>query len=89
MTHTRYSRQRKGIRTSFGPTAAVMRDIITAIAVHDTDAAIKNSFRRLQRQSHATSRHPLADGNLAMHFGHCAQFALMDIDLIQCHCCPQ
>ena len=24
---------------------------------------------------------PLADGNLAMHFGHCAQFALMDIDL--------
>lgn len=26
---------------------------------------------------------PLADGKLCMHFGHCATFALLDVDLVQ------
>ncbi len=65
------------------PTAAIMRDIITAITVNDTDAAIKKTASEEPRKDKAMLRIaiPLADGNLAMHFGHCARFALMDIDL--------
>ena len=32
-----------------------------------------------QEPDHAF-RHPLADGKLAVHFGHCASFALLDVD---------
>jgi ATP-binding protein involved in chromosome partitioning len=65
------------------PTAAIMRDIITAITVRDTSACPHKKNSEEQPKEKATMRIaiPLADGNLAMHFGHCAQFALMDIDL--------
>lgn len=68
---------------AISPTAAAMRDIITSITVRDTSACLHKNTSEKQHKDTATMRIaiPLAEGKLAMHFGHCAQFALIDVDL--------
>ncbi|MCK5861996.1 MAG: P-loop NTPase [Candidatus Hydrogenedentes bacterium] len=65
------------------PTAAIMRNIITSITDRDTECPLKKSVSKQPDKEKTTMRIaiPLADGKLAMHFGHCSQFAMMDVDL--------
>ncbi|HDP34707.1 MAG TPA: chromosome partitioning protein ParA, partial [Candidatus Hydrogenedentes bacterium] len=64
------------------PTAAIMHDIISSIMTPPPGATVTVNEEQPQKE-HTTMRIavPLADGKLAMHFGHCEQFALMDLDL--------
>jgi len=71
------------------PTAAVMRDIIRpflALDLPDPPAEVKSkSDSKSESQSEKENTImriaiPLADGQLALHFGHCEQFALLDVD---------
>jgi Mrp family chromosome partitioning ATPase/predicted Fe-Mo cluster-binding NifX family protein len=64
------------------PTAAIMRDIIQPIAALDEiDAPTR--LPEIAKEKEARQMRiaiPLADGKLAMHFGHCERFALVDAD---------
>jgi len=71
------------------PTAAVMQDIIRpflALDHPDPPAEVKSkSDSKSESQSEKENTImriaiPLADGLLALHFGHCEQFALLDVD---------
>ncbi|MEW5722673.1 MAG: iron-sulfur cluster carrier protein MrpORP [Thermodesulfobacteriota bacterium] len=65
------------------PTAAIMRDIIQAIAELDrATEEPKQELEPVEIKEDQTMRIaiPLADGKLAMHFGHCECFALLDVD---------
>jgi predicted Fe-Mo cluster-binding NifX family protein len=57
--------------------AAIVRSIIGPIAAFDykTDRALVN-----KQENHMRIAVPLAEGKLTMHFGHCADFALVDVD---------
>jgi ATP-binding protein involved in chromosome partitioning len=59
------------------PTAAIVRNIIRPIAVLDykTDRTLEN-----KQENHMRIALSLAEGKLTMHFGHCAHFALVDVD---------
>jgi predicted Fe-Mo cluster-binding NifX family protein len=59
------------------PTAEIMRGIIAPLLALDT-AAPNNT--ELEGRNMIRIAIPMADGKLAMHFGHCAQFALVEVD---------
>lgn len=64
------------------PTAEIMRCIIGPIAALDKISVVEKDTDTI---SHKENKHmkiaiPLADGKLAMHFGHCERFALVDVD---------
>lgn len=64
------------------PTAAIMRKITEPIQALDTgrvpdDTTGKQNLKEDQNMRIAI---PLAEGKLAMHFGHCAHFALVDVE---------
>ena len=67
------------------PTAAIMRDIIQPIAALDQIDAPKQSSETVEKKEdkHMRIAIPLADGKLAMHFGHCERFALVDVDPVR------
>jgi len=64
------------------PTAIIMREIIQPIMAldhtDDTKQASKIIYTKENNQMRIAI--PLADGKLAMHFGHCECFALVDVD---------
>jgi Mrp family chromosome partitioning ATPase/predicted Fe-Mo cluster-binding NifX family protein len=66
------------------PTAALMRDIIQPIAALDqvkSDSPKQASeIVKQEENNHMRIAIPLAEGKLAMHFGHCERFALVDVD---------
>jgi ATP-binding protein involved in chromosome partitioning len=64
------------------PTAAIMRKIIEPIAALDTRQPVQKSEGAVVRKEAALMRIaiPLAEGKLSIHFGHCEQFALVDVD---------
>lgn len=64
------------------PTAAAMRDIIRPIAAMDGDGEAVKPLENTTTMEVKKMRIaiPLADGRLAMHFGHCERFALIDTD---------
>lgn len=64
------------------PTAEIMRGIIGPIAALEKISVVEKDTETI---SHKENKHmriaiPLADGKLAMHFGHCERFALVDVD---------
>lgn len=67
---------------SSSPTAGILRDIIGPILALDQTDLPKPSIETLETIKEKTMRIaiPLADGKLAMHFGHCERFALVDAD---------
>lgn len=63
------------------PTAGILRDIIAPIIALDDAAATTPDFPSPPAQENAMRfAIPLADGKLTPHFGHCAAFALLDVD---------
>ena len=64
------------------PTAAIMRDIIQPIAALDQIDVPEEPSKTIQKKEdkHMRIAIPLAEGKLAMHFGHCERFALVDVD---------
>lgn len=69
-------------RFAQSPTAEAMRDIIRPIAAMDGNGE-SAEIRDVKREKEGKSMRiaiPLADGRLAMHFGHCERFALIDAD---------
>jgi ATP-binding protein involved in chromosome partitioning len=61
------------------PTAEIMRKITQPIAALD-EVAEKVTENIKQENNQMRIAIPLADGKLAMHFGHCERFALLDVD---------
>ena len=64
------------------PTARIMQDIIRSVLALDTpDEPDLNHEQTVPTEvTPMKIAIPLADGKLAMHFGHCAHFALLDVD---------
>jgi len=64
------------------PTAAIMRDIIEPIAALDQIDPSNKSVETVHNRKDPVMRIaiPLAGDKLAMHFGHCERFALVDAD---------
>lgn len=64
------------------PTAEIMRKIIDAIAALDDENKINEKVaENIQEENgHMKIAIPLADGKLALHFGHCERFALIEVD---------
>ncbi len=64
------------------PTAAILRDIIGPIMALDVIDLSNHSLETKEMKGNSLMKIaiPLADGKLAMHFGHCERFALVDID---------
>jgi Mrp family chromosome partitioning ATPase/predicted Fe-Mo cluster-binding NifX family protein len=67
------------------PTAKIMRDIIAPIAALDGGQSADHPPQPVEPIEHRENKHlriviPLADGRLTSHFGHCASFALVDVD---------
>ncbi|RJX26515.1 MAG: chromosome partitioning protein ParA [Desulfurivibrio sp.] len=65
------------------PTARIMREIIETIAALDQrlpEHPPSPSENENREDRHMRIVIPLADGRLTSHFGHCASFALVDVD---------
>jgi Mrp family chromosome partitioning ATPase/predicted Fe-Mo cluster-binding NifX family protein len=64
------------------PTAIIMREIIQPIMAldHTDDAKQASKIIYTKENNQMRIAIPLADGKLAMHFGHCECFALVDVD---------
>ncbi len=63
------------------PTAEIMQEIIQPIAALDETNADKKATGKIRQEDNQMRiAIPLADGKLAMHFGHCERFAFVDID---------
>ncbi|OGJ87413.1 MAG: chromosome partitioning protein ParA [Candidatus Raymondbacteria bacterium RifOxyA12_full_50_37] len=62
------------------PTAKIMRDIIQPIIALDQQNHSIENIETSKKDMNMKIAIPLADGKLAMHFGHCEQFALVDAD---------
>ncbi|MCX7020032.1 MAG: iron-sulfur cluster carrier protein MrpORP [Candidatus Sumerlaeota bacterium] len=64
------------------PTAQALRDIIIPIAALDETGAAGDITKPIKalEEIHMRIAIPLANGKLAMHFGHCECFALVDVD---------
>ena len=66
------------------PTAQVMQNIIQPIAALDETKVDKKATQKTRQEDNCMRiAIPLADGKLAMHFGHCERFALIDVDQAQ------
>lgn len=71
-----------------GTTASAMRNILRPIAALDTTTTFQAppDHNDVPSDDHKKENHvmriavPLANGKLAMHFGHCEKFALIDVD---------
>lgn len=63
-------------------TAAAMREIIRPIAAMDGngESLVKDIAQKEKERESMRIAIPLANGRLAMHFGHCERFALIDAD---------
>lgn len=63
-------------------TAGIMRDIIAPIiALDDATTPVESTpSASNEKENNMRFAIPLADGKLTAHFGHCASFALVDID---------
>lgn len=63
-------------------TAAAMREIIRPIAALDGngESPRNEELKNVKESKSMRIAIPLADGRLAMHFGHCERFALVDAD---------
>lgn len=63
-------------------TAAAMREIIRPIAALDGNGELRGEeeIKKDKEDKFMRIAIPLADGRLAMHFGHCERFALVDAD---------
>lgn len=63
-------------------TAAAMREIIRPIAALDGNGELRQEeeIKKDKEDKFMRIAIPLADGRLAMHFGHCERFALVDVD---------
>ena len=64
------------------PIAAIMRGIIRPIEALDNGVSEENNESAVIDKEDKNMRIaiPVADGKLSMHFGHCEQFALVDVD---------
>ena len=64
------------------PTAEIMRNLIGPIAALDETKILMKSTETMKHKENKNMRIaiPIADGKLAMHFGHCERFALIDVD---------
>ncbi|MEW6363474.1 MAG: iron-sulfur cluster carrier protein MrpORP [Acidobacteriota bacterium] len=64
-------------------TARILREIIRPILALDGADELEGSGVDSEKKEERTMRIaiPLADGMLAMHFGHCEKFALLDVDM--------
>ena len=67
---------------SASPTAKIMQQIIAPIAALDQGQSPDHQPQPLENKQNTHMRIviPLADGKLTSHFGHCASFALVDVD---------
>lgn len=67
------------------PTAEVMREVIRPLLALEPASASATINEKIENKEKANMKIviPLADGKLSMHFGHCASFALVDVDLAQ------
>lgn len=64
------------------PTAQIMREIIKPIVDLDSEGTAKEqSIAREKGDLKMKIAIPLADGKLAMHFGHCGSFMILEVDL--------
>lgn len=63
------------------PAAEAFADVTQSILASDEDAGYETN-RETQRKEQRRMKIaiPLADGRLSMHFGHCEQFALVEVD---------
>jgi len=59
--------------------AAAMTDMVHILR-HTCDTATPNQPRLSNKETTMRFAIPLSDGQLCMHFGHCEQFALVDVD---------
>ena len=66
---------------SRGPTANAFKRILTKILKPDNDSQ-KESTQTIQQKGDQKMRIavPLAQGKLSLHFGHCEEFAMVDVD---------
>jgi predicted Fe-Mo cluster-binding NifX family protein/MinD-like ATPase involved in chromosome partitioning or flagellar assembly len=63
------------------PTAEIMRNLIGPLAALDEiDMSLTSRKITHKENKHMRIAIPLANGKLAMHFGHCERFALVDVD---------
>jgi ATP-binding protein involved in chromosome partitioning len=64
------------------PTATIMGEIIRPIMAlgHTDDARQSSKIIYTKENNQMRIAIPLADGKLAMHFGHCERFALIEVD---------
>lgn len=64
------------------PAAGVLHEVVRPILALDTPPSGETAGNTLKHKETKTMRIaiPLADGKLALHFGHCAHFALIDVD---------
>ncbi|MCU0236160.1 MAG: P-loop NTPase [Acidobacteria bacterium] len=67
------------------PTAEIMRRIVTPLLALDPGAAevTAKNVKTNKEKNNMKIAIPLADGKLAMHFGHCGSFALVEADPVE------
>jgi ATP-binding protein involved in chromosome partitioning len=64
------------------PTAGVMREVIRPLLALEPAAAVATMTDKIENKEKTNMKIaiPLADGKLSMHFGHCASFALVEVN---------